>query len=223
MHRDDRYVPERVRLVNEVRAKGIQDERVLAALERVERHRFVGTNQEPEAYVDAPLPIGGAQTISQPFTVAYQTELLEVAPGDRVLEIGTGSGYQAAVLAELDVDLYSIERLAQLHERAKRVLNELGYAVHLRLGDGTEGWPEEAPFDGILVTAGGSEIPPVLPDELRAPSRTRRGGRLVIPLGPPDHQVMTRISREASGFRREEFEVFRFVPLVSGGHDRHGP
>lgn len=220
MNGDDRWTLERAELVSEVRRKGIRDERVLAALRGVERHRFLDQAQAQDAYADAPLPIGCGQTISQPFTVAYQTELLEVMRGDRVLEIGTGSGYQAAVLAEMGAVVYSVERNRPLHEQAKRVLNDLGYQVHLRFGDGTKGWPEEAPFDGILVTAGGAEVPAALQAQLRAPSADRRGGRLVIPLGPSDQQVMTRFKRLQAGLAREAFDVFRFVPLLPGQRDQ---
>jgi protein-L-isoaspartate(D-aspartate) O-methyltransferase len=206
--------------VEQVRAKGIRSAAVLAALARVPRERFVDPDQQGEAYRDEALPIAAGQTISQPFTVAYQTEWLQVGPGDRVLEVGTGSGYQAAILAELGCEVWSIERQAALQARAEQVLQRLGYAVHQRMGDGTRGWPEEAPFDAILVTAGGSWVPPALLEQLVLPRESRAGGRLVIPLGETHHQVMTRFTRVGPDeVRREEGEVFRFVPLIADDND----
>jgi protein-L-isoaspartate(D-aspartate) O-methyltransferase len=172
------------------------------------------------AYADEALPIGLNQTISQPFTVAYQTSLLEVEPNDRILEVGTGSGYQAAVLCEMGARVFSVERHEDLLTRARRLLDELGYDVRTRHGDGTNGWPAFAPYDGIVVTAGASEIPDPLLNQLREPSDAEGppGGRLVIPIGGSGGQTMTRVTRTGSGphdYEREEFHSFRFVPLVN--------
>ncbi len=216
MHSSDTYAQARRELVETVRRKGISDARVLAALGRVWRHRFVLPELVHQAYADEALALIEGQTISQPYTVAYQTEWLSVGAGDRVLEIGTGSGYQAAVLAELGCEVWSIERHQRLHQRAAAVLHDLGYRVHLRVGDGTLGWPEAAPFDAILVTAGGEEVPPALIGQLAGPQPGRRGGRLVIPLGQRDEQIMTRFTRGEGGkLQRDDGAVFRFVPLVS--------
>jgi protein-L-isoaspartate(D-aspartate) O-methyltransferase len=217
MEMADALAKARQALSQQVRAKGIQDGRVLAAIARVPRHQFVDPQQWPDAYEDQPLPIGEGQTISQPFTVAYQTQWLEVKAGDRVLEIGTGSGYQSAVLAEMGCAVWSMERHPELQARAERVLRALGYRVRLRVGDGTRGWPEEAPFDAIIVTAGGREVPPALLEQLVWPRKGRPGGRLVIPLGGASEQIMTRFTRRGvADVRREEAEVFRFVPLIAG-------
>ncbi|HLT47928.1 MAG TPA: protein-L-isoaspartate(D-aspartate) O-methyltransferase [Rubricoccaceae bacterium] len=211
------YARQRAALVETLREKGIRDERVLAAIAAVPRHRFIrDTSLHGQAYDDVALPIGLDQTISQPFTVAYQTVLLGPQPGERILEVGTGSGYQAAVLAELGARVFSVERHRALLERTNALLAELGYRVRTRLGDGTRGWPALAPFDGIIVTAGGRAVPPALLDQLREPSEGRPGGRLVIPVGDKDGQRMLRITRMGpERFREEAFAEFRFVPLVS--------
>jgi protein-L-isoaspartate(D-aspartate) O-methyltransferase len=165
--------------------RGIRDSRLLAAMRRVPRHRFAPESLRAEAYADYPLPIGEGQTISQPYIVARMTELLSLEGRERVLEIGTGSGYQTAVLAELASEVYTIEYLPALAARATRTLLALGYMrVHVRTGDGTLGWPEEAPFDRIVVTAAGPGIPPPLVDQLV------EGGRLVIPVGSATAQVL---------------------------------
>jgi protein-L-isoaspartate(D-aspartate) O-methyltransferase len=214
----DRFAALRSELIAEVAGKGIKDRRVLAALARVPRHRFVPEESAEAAYRDIALPIRLGQTISQPYTVGYQTEWLEVEPGQRVLEVGTGSGYQAAVLAELGVDLYSIERHDPLYHAAYDLLRSLGYRVHLRLGDGADGWPEAAPFDRILVTAAGATVPNALLQQLAVSAAGGRpGGRLVMPVGGTDWQVMTRITRVGvDQFEQEERDSFRFVPLVEG-------
>ena len=216
MQADPGFDRERDALVETLREKGIGDERVLQAIAQVPRHRFVDPAEVRRAYADEPLPIGLGQTISQPFTVAYQTEWLDVGPKDRVLEIGTGSGYQAAVLVELGLEVYSIERHAPLQAQALRVLAELGYQLALKLGDGSQGWPEKAPFDAILVTAASPAVPPELLRQLREPGPETRGGRLVIPLGGEDEQVMTRFTRQGpESFEEETGDHFRFVPLVT--------
>jgi protein-L-isoaspartate(D-aspartate) O-methyltransferase len=208
----------RARLVDDLRAKGIDDERVLAAIGRVPRHRFVEDALQQRAYEDEALPIGLNQTISQPYTVAFQTLLLDPQKRDRVLEIGTGSGYQTAILCELGADVYSIERHPALHDRAKAILRDLGYRAILKCGDGTLGWPAFAPFDKILVTAGALGVPEPLLEQLAIPSETRPAGCLVIPVGTADEQVMKRIYRTGeSTYRHEETNVFRFVPLVGEG------
>lgn len=217
---DPQYRRQRVQLVEQLRERGIHDEDVLAAVKAVPRHLFVDPALRDRAYADEALPIGLNQTISQPFTVAYQTSLLEVQPHDRVLEVGTGSGYQAAVLCELGARVFSIERHKALLSRTRSVLDDLGYNVRTQLGDGTKGWPAFAPYDGIVVTAAAPEIPPALLRQLREPSEEggSPGGRLVIPIGGRGGQTMTRITRTGSGphdYEREEFHSFRFVPLVS--------
>jgi protein-L-isoaspartate(D-aspartate) O-methyltransferase len=219
-----KFQRQRARLVDQLRERGITDERVLQAIGRVPRHRFVEPALRGRAYEDEALPIGLSQTISQPFTVAYQTSLLGVEENDRILEVGTGSGYQAAVLCELGARVFSIERHEELWKRTKQLLDELGYDVRTKHGDGTNGWISFAPYHGIVVTAAAPEIPPPLLHQLREPisDGEGRGGRLVIPVGGPDGQTMNRITRTGSGpheYRREEFHTFRFVPLVEGQAD----
>jgi protein-L-isoaspartate(D-aspartate) O-methyltransferase len=170
------------------------------------------------AYEDEALPIGLRQTISQPFTVAYQTMMLALRPGDRVLEVGTGSGYQAAVLCEMGARVFSLERHKQLLDRTKQILEDLSYRVVTRHGDGTLGWPTFAPYDGIVVTAGASEVPQPLLEQLRIPDDQYPGGRLVIPIGDASGQVMNRITRVGPhDYEREETHGFRFVPLIGEG------
>ena len=219
---DRKYRHRREQLVETLRSRGIRDERVLAAVGTVPRHAFVDPALRERAYTDEALPIGLNQTISQPFTVAYQTSLLEVRPDDRILEVGTGSGYQAAVLCEMGARVFSVERHEDLLARARRLLDDIGYDVRTRHGDGTEGWPAFGPYDGIVVTAGAPTIPESLLRQLREPSgdEGRRGGRLVIPIGGRGGQTMTRVTRTGSGphdYEREEFHSFRFVPLVDEG------
>lgn len=206
---DLKFKQRRQRLVETLRTKGISDERVLEVFGRVPRHFFIDTALEDRAYEDTALPIGKRQTISQPYTVARQTELLEVMPGDRVLEIGTGSGYQAAILHELGAEVYSIERHEELYERARATLRELGYKVNLKLGDGTLGWSAYAPYDGIVVTAGAPEVPEVLLGQLQV------NGRLVVPVGDSRKQEMVRVSKvREEEFNEERFSHFKFVPLI---------
>ncbi len=225
-----RYERQRGRLVKQLRARGITDERVLDALGRVPRHRFVEGGLRGRAYADEALPIGRGQTISQPFTVAYQTSLLELREGEpRVLEVGTGSGYQAAVLCEMGARVFSVERHEPLLGRAKATLDDLGYRVRTRCGDGSQGWPGYAPFDAVVVTAGAREVPDPLVAQLCAPAAdagegaggntgdARRGGRLVIPVGDASGQEMRRLTRtgpEPEDVTVETFHAFRFVPLV---------
>jgi protein-L-isoaspartate(D-aspartate) O-methyltransferase len=189
---------------------------VLAALREVPRHAFVPPDQQALAYRNHPLPIGGGQTISQPYIVAIMSQLLGVGPGDRVFELGTGSGYQAAVLAAMGAEVYTVEIVPELASRAARTLAGLGYAgVHVRAGDGWLGWPEAAPFDGIVVTAAAPRIPEPLIGQLKA------GGRLVIPVGEPwDLQQLAVYEKDASGRLRGELLLpVRFVP-VTGAHGR---
>lgn len=212
------YQRQRAHLIDELRSKGITNERVLAAIGAVPRHRFVDPALRHRVYRDEALPIGLQQTISQPFTVAYQTMMLNPHKDDRILEVGTGSGYQAAVLCELGARVFTIERHKPLLDRAVRKLESLGYRVVARHGDGTLGWPAFAPFDGILVTAGAPEVPQPLLEQLREPSEAPPGGRLVIPVGDADGQRMTRITRTGPDtYEREETHVFRFVPLIGEG------
>ena len=199
-------------LVEELRRKGIRDERVLAALGSVPRHVFFEAAFQAHAYQDKAFPIGEGQTISQPYTVAYQTELLRLRPHDRVLEIGTGSGYQCCVLLELTSQVYSIEYNPVLFERTRRRLAALHRPAHLFCGDGSLGLPQLAPFDKVLVTAGSPVIPRALLRQLRV------GGALVIPVGDEHTQRMMRIVRESEEeFSREVFDEFRFVPLLGKG------
>lgn len=206
----DRY-DERRRMVEEqIKNRGIHDERIIQAMIEVPRHRFVDQGQQVYAYDDRPLPIGYGQTISQPYIVAFMIEALIPAPSHRVLEIGTGSGYAAAVLSRVVAEVYTIETVKPLFETAKKRLKELEYTnVHLLCGDGTKGWPEAAPFDGILVSAGAPLVPKSLVHQL-AP-----GGRLVIPVGGRINQSLLRITRAADGeLIQEELAMVRFVPLV---------
>ena len=200
---------ERLRMVErQVVARGVETELVLAAMRAAPRHRFVPEEQLPSAYADSALPIGHGQTISQPFVVAFMTEAAEVRPGDRVLEVGTGSGYQAAVLAEIVGELWSIEIVEPLAERARRDLAATGYdRVHVRSGDGYGGWPEQAPFDAIVVTAAPDHVPQPLLDQLVV------GGRLIIPVGDRSQSVL-RIRRTESGYERESLLPVRFVPMT---------
>ncbi len=201
----------RDRMVDEqIRRREVVDARVLDAMRRVPRHEFVPEDQQARAYDDSPLPIGYGQTISQPYIVAYMTEVLEPRPEHRVLEIGTGSGYQAAVLAELVREVYSIEIVDALAARARETLERLGYRnVHTRAGDGYAGWPEAAPFDRIILTAAPPALPQALVDQLAV------GGILIAPVGPTDgRQVITVVRRNADGVTREDTIDVRFVPMV---------
>jgi len=189
--------------------RGIRDKRVLAAMERVPRHLFVDASTMTNAYSDMALPIGEGQTISQPYMVAVMTELLELNGTERVLEVGTGSGYQAAVLAELSKDVFTIERIAALAERAKKKFQDLSYPnIHCRVGDGSLGWPEEAPFDRIIITAGAPEIPKPLTEQLA------EGGILVIPVGDLYSQMLLKSRKTGDNLSREYHTPCVFVPLI---------
>jgi protein-L-isoaspartate(D-aspartate) O-methyltransferase len=204
------YEIARERMVSEQLVKrGIKDPRVLAAMRKVPRHLFVDEALAARAYGDYPLPIGEKQTISQPYMVALMTEALAPGPKDRILEIGTGSGYQTAVLAELCSKVFSIERIKVIAEKAEKTLENLGYSNFLiRVGDGSGGWKEEAPFEGIMVTAGAPDVPGVLEQQLTD------GGRLVIPVGDEFSQSLTKIAREGDEFRQSDLTGCVFVRLI---------
>ncbi len=199
----------RKKLVQQLQAKGILDQDVLDAFEKVPRHFFLDTAFAEHAYEDKPFPIGEGQTISQPYTVAYQTDLLDVKPGNKVLEIGTGSGYQACILAELGAEVYTIERVKTLYETAKNILWELGYTnIYPYHGDGTLGLPEEAPFDRIIVTAGAPDIPQTYLEQMAI------GGIMVIPVGGEAVQKMFKVVKTGKNhYEKETYSDFRFVSL----------
>lgn len=200
----------RKNLVSTLRNKGIKDETVLAAIEKVPRHLFMDNAFLKFAYEDNAFPIGAGQTISQPYTVAYQTSLLDISAGEKVLEIGTGSGYQTSILIEMGARVYSIERQKSLYEKSKDFLPSIGYSAKFFFGDGYKGLPAYAPFDKILVTAGAPFVPEELIKQLKV------GGVLVIPVGAGTHQVMNRIIKTADNdIKREELDRFSFVPLLS--------
>jgi protein-L-isoaspartate(D-aspartate) O-methyltransferase len=204
----------RVRMVDEqIMARGVRDERVLSVLRAVPRHAFVAEDERAFAYSDHPLPIEGEQTISQPYIVALMTELAQISPGEKVLEVGTGSGYQAAVLAALGAHVYSIEILKELADSARERLRALGYDVQVRHGDGYAGWPEAAPFDAILVTA----APPAIPAPLR--EQLAIGGRLVIPVGVSFQDLIV-LTRTAQGYERQNVLPVRFVPMTGEAEQR---
>jgi protein-L-isoaspartate(D-aspartate) O-methyltransferase len=207
----DEETRRRLMVETQIRERGISDPAVLAAMMRVRRHLFVPEPEQPNAYDDGPLPIGYGQTISQPYIVAYMSEALDVTAGHRVLEIGTGSGYQAAVLAEMGCEVFSIEIVPELAERARSTLAELGYVqVHVRHGDGYLGWPEEAPFDRVILTAAPRDVPQALIDQLAV------GGVLVAPVGGLLEQTMTIVRKTGDGVVTRETIPVRFVPMVGG-------
>jgi protein-L-isoaspartate(D-aspartate) O-methyltransferase len=210
MEKVDLYRLARERMVEtQIKARGIKDERVLKAMLKVPRHLFVDEALKDQAYGDFPLPIGEGQTISQPYIVALMTEALELKGNERVLEIGTGSGYQTAILAELALWVYTIERFLTLLERAKKVLNELGYKnISFKLDDGTLGWKEAAPFDAIIVTAASPDIPPPLVEQLA------EGGRMVIPIGDEFSQTLIKGVKKGRKLHTKALEPVRFVKLV---------
>jgi len=224
---DDPYAAQREALIREIQAQVAElelelgtnrlDPAVIQALRRTPRHAFVPPPLRFRAYNNHPLPIGRGQTISQPFIVAIMSHLLEVKPGDKVYELGTGSGYQAAVLAEMGVEVYSVEIVTELAERAQQVLTELGYTnVHVRAGDGYLGWPEAAPFDAVIVTAALDHVPQPLVDQLKT------GGRLVMPIGEPGwtQQLAVLIKTPEGTLERRDLLPVRFVPVTGPGAGR---
>jgi protein-L-isoaspartate(D-aspartate) O-methyltransferase len=205
----------RKQLVDQIRAKGITDERVLAAIQEIPRHFFMDSAFDQIAYEDRAFPIAAGQTISQPYTVAYQTQLLEVKPHDKVLEVGTGSAYQACVLAAMGTQVYTIERQKQIFDQNKTFLYPRKYpSIRYFYGDGYEGLPTYAPFDRIIVTAAAPDIPQKLLEQLKP------GGKMVIPVGEGKVQQMLRISKNPDGSLLEEtFDNFSFVPMLQGKHN----
>jgi protein-L-isoaspartate(D-aspartate) O-methyltransferase len=196
-------------LVKELREKGIIDEKVLEAIHKVPRHLFIHKDFRSHAYQDKAFPIGEGQTISQPYTVAYQTQLLHIEPNDKILEIGTGSGYQAAILIEMGAKLISIERQEKLFEKTRRLLYSLNYKGEFILGDGSKGYESAAPFNKIIVTAGAPKVPQNLIDQLKI------GGTLIIPVGDNKVQTMHTIIKKVDGSLEDiELNQFRFVPLI---------
>jgi protein-L-isoaspartate(D-aspartate) O-methyltransferase len=205
----DEFKDQRRRMVErQIRARGIKNQAVLEAMLKVPRHRFVTAEYVTSAYEDYPLPIGKGQTISQPYIVAYMTEAAEISGNEKVLEIGTGSGYQAAILGELAKEVYTIEIIPELAERARRTLGELGYQnVRVKTGNGYEGWAEYAPYDGIVVTAAPDEVPKALIDQLAM------NGKMVIPVGAGDQEMMI-ITKTADGVIEKRTIPVRFVPMT---------
>ncbi|MCE1166347.1 MAG: protein-L-isoaspartate(D-aspartate) O-methyltransferase [Bacteroidetes bacterium] len=200
-------------LIKKLIESGIKDRRVLDAMNTVKRELFVSPELRRFAYENNALPIGSSQTISQPYTVAFMTEILKVETGDKILEIGTGSGYQAAVLCELGADVYSVERIEQLYKEAGSILKKANYKVSLKCSDGTKGWKDNAPYDGIIVTAGSPGLPEALLKQLGD------GGRLVIPVGDRNTQEIWCVTRtkDKNGkeiFTTEKYQYFKFVPLI---------
>ncbi|MEP1097281.1 MAG: protein-L-isoaspartate(D-aspartate) O-methyltransferase [Cyclobacteriaceae bacterium] len=203
----------RKQLVAEIKRKGIQDERVINAIGKIPRHFFFDKIFDVHAYEDKAFPIAAGQTISQPYTVAFQSELLQIKSGDKILEIGTGSGYQAAVLMELGADVYTIEYQKTLYQKAIRFLPSLGYQPHMYHGDGSKGLARFAPYDGIIVTAGAPAVPDILIQQLKI------GGRLVIPVGDDKKQSMVLIRKiSEQEVEKKDFNHFSFVPLLG----KHG-
>ncbi|RLG71669.1 MAG: protein-L-isoaspartate O-methyltransferase [Methanobacteriota archaeon] len=204
------YSQEKLRMIQEdLMGRDITDKKVLEAMAKVPRHLFVPKKYRNQAYADHPLPIGYGQTISQPYVVALMTQALELKPQDKVLEIGTGSGYQAAILAEIVKEVYTIEIIPELAERARKTLESLGYNVQVKTGDGYYGWEEKAPFDAIIVTAAASHIPPPLLEQLK------EGGRLIIPLGSTKYyQTLTLIKKKDGKLETKHLTTVRFVPMT---------
>jgi len=207
---------ERQRMVMEqLMPRGIHEERVLAAMSKVPREEFVPQDSRAATYTDGPLPIGYGQTISQPFIVAFMTEQLRPSPRDRVLEIGTGSGYQAAILAELVAEVYTIEIIEPLAKNAEATLQRLGYKnVYVKAGDGYKGWPEHAPFDAIVVTCAPERVPQPLIQQLK------EGGRMIIPVGGPGDQELYLLEKEKGELRQRAVESVRFVPMTGEASER---
>jgi protein-L-isoaspartate(D-aspartate) O-methyltransferase len=205
------YDTQRRRMVEEqIVRRGVHDTAVLEAVRKVPRHLFIPEKYRSAAYADGPQPIGEGQTISQPYIVASMTEELELAPGSKVLEIGTGSGYQTAVLAEIAAEVYTIEIIAPLADSAKRILNKLGYKnIFMRLGDGSRGWPEAAPFDGIIITAAAPRIPDALPEQLA------ESGRMIVPVGESVwvSQNLVKLRKTTRGIEKKVLYPVRFVAM----------
>lgn len=196
-------------LLQSLRSKGNFEEKVLKAMAYVPRELFVLEEYIDKTYEDNALPLICGQSISQPYTVAYMTNLLQTEPGQKVLEIGTGSGYQSCILAELGTEVYTIERIPELYEYARKRIEKLGYKIHQKLDDGTIGWKEHAPYDRIIVTAAAPQTPLALLSQLKI------GGKMVIPVGDRSSQTMKRITRiSETNFETEDFSTFRFVPLI---------
>lgn len=204
------YAIKRKQMVEyQIKRRGIKDENILKAFLKVERHRFVPKRLVPNAYEDRPLPIGEGQTISQPYIVAYMTQVLNLQKTDKVLEIGTGSGYQAAILGELSDHVFSIEIVPPLGKRAKSILAELGYQnIQVKIGDGYKGWEEYAPFDAIIVTCAPTRVPIPLKEQLK------EGGRMIIPVGKTNHQELVYMRKVGTELRTESVLPVRFVPMV---------
>jgi len=211
------YQEKRAEMVrNQIRSRGIKDEKVLGAMLKVERHRFVPVAYREEAYEDYPLPVGEGQTISQPYIVAFMTEALELNQSDKVLEIGTGSGYQAAILAEICDSVFTIEIFQSLGLSAVKILNELGYTnVFIRIGDGYKGWAEHAPFDAIIVTCSPSHIPDMLEAQLA------EGGRMIIPVGGSYTQELILLEKKAGKLQKKNVLPVRFVPMIDENGEKY--
>ncbi len=196
-------------VTSQIEARGILDKKVLEAMRKVARHVFLPENMKSYAYQDEPLPIGHGQTISQPYIVAYMTEVLRLKGDERVLEVGTGSGYQAAILAEVAKEVFTVEIIKELSKQAQNALKKLGYKnIHFRIGDGTSGWQDYAPYDAIMVTAAPAKVPKTLQEQLKVQ------GRLVIPVGSM-YQELVLVTREKNKFKKKKLLPVRFVPLIS--------
>lgn len=192
-----------------IQARGVTDKRLLEVMKTVERHKFVPESQKAYAYEDHPLPIGLEQTISQPYIVAEMTQALQLSSTDRVLEIGTGSGYQAAILSRLVAEVYTVERIKPLMEKAEKVFEEMGFTnIHTLHSDGTKGWDEHSPFDAIMVTAAAPKIPEMLTSQLAI------GGRMIIPVGDRSVQSLVKVYKDQKGVHVNDFSLVRFVPLI---------
>lgn len=199
----------RKKLIEELRVKGIDNESILAVFDVVPRHFFLDNAFAEQAYTNMAFQIGSGQTISHPYTVAFQTKLLDVKKGDKILEIGTGSGFQTSILCELGAKVYSIERHKELHLKAKRILQHLGYRPRLSFGDGYKGLPSFAPFDKVIITCGAPSVPQELVDQLKV------GGVMIIPIGEGEEQQMKRITKVSeTELKEEDFGVFKFVPML---------
>lgn len=202
------YTKQREKMISRLRQRGIHDERVLKAMNTVPRHKFVAVGAEFQAYDEKALPIGFEQTISHPYTVALMSQALDVQKNEKILEIGSGSGYQAAVLLEMGAQIFTVERIAALAKRAENILRELKYHFALRAGDGTLGWQNYAPYDAIIITAGA----PVSPENLM--NQLKDAGKLLIPVGSREEQILTMFIKQGSSYKKIELEKLSFVPLI---------